>query len=120
MGETRDHLWRILRFGSHHHAFAIRDHGLRGGPRIEGEECPAGHCLSPAALARTRPRGNHVVQLLPHDGVLTSELQCQVAQQAPIQLCAALAALTMHTLGMCARPLEALPQAAVCLPAHLP
>jgi hypothetical protein len=26
----------------------------------------------------------------------------------------------MHTLGMCARPLEALPQAAVCLPAHLP
>ena len=120
MGETRDQLWRILRFGPHHHAFEIRDHGLRGGPRIEGGECPAGHCLPPAALDPTHPRSKHGVQLLPHDGVLTSELQCQVAQQAPIQLCAALAALTMHTLGMCARPLEALPQAAVCLPAHLP
>ena len=26
----------------------------------------------------------------------------------------------MHTLGMCTHPLEALPQGAVCLPAHLP
>ena len=100
MGETRDQLWRILRFGSHHHAFEIRDHGLRGGPKIEGEECPAGHCLPPAALDPTRPRSKHGVQLLPHDGVLTAELSCQVAQRgAPIQLSAALAALTMHTLA---------------------
>jgi hypothetical protein len=74
MGETRDHLSRLLRFGSHHHAFDIHDHGLRGGPRIEGGACPAGHCLPPAALDPTRPRSTHGVQLLPHDGVLTSEL----------------------------------------------
>ena len=74
MGETRDQLWRMLRFGSHHHAFDIRDHGLRGGPRIEGGECPAGHCLPPAALDPTRPRSQHGVQLRPHDGVLTAEL----------------------------------------------
>jgi hypothetical protein len=60
------------------------------------------------------------VQLLPHDGVLASELQCLGAQQAPIQLSAALAALTVHTLGMCTRPLGALPQGAVCPPARLP
>jgi hypothetical protein len=68
-GETCEHLWRMLRFGSHQHACERRDHGLRGGPRIEGGECPAGHCLPPAALAPTRPRSQHGVQLLPHDGV---------------------------------------------------
>src|SRR5262245_37432235 len=88
-GETRDYLWRMLRFGSYHHAFVIRDRGLHGGHRIEGGEYPAGHGLPLAALDHTRPRGTHVVQLLPHDGVLTSELQCQGAQRAPLQLSAA-------------------------------
>ena len=74
MGETRDHLSRLLHFGSHHHTCERHDHGLRGGPRIEGGACPAGHCLPPAALDHTPPRGTHGVQLLPHDGVLTAEL----------------------------------------------
>jgi hypothetical protein len=74
MGETRAHLGRMLRFGSHHHAFARRDHGLRGGPRSEGREYSAGHCLPPAVLDPTRPRSNHGVPLLPHDGVRTAEL----------------------------------------------
>jgi hypothetical protein len=100
----------MRRFGSHHRACAIRDHGLRGGPRIEDRECPAGHCLPPAALNHTRPRGKHGMQRLPHDGVLTAELQCQGAQRAPLQLSAALEALPVPTLGMCTRPLEALPQ----------
>jgi len=108
MGETCDHLWRMLRFGSHHHACERRDHGLRGGPRIEGRECLAGHCLPPAALDPTRPRRTHGVQRLPHDGVLTAELQCQGAQRAPLQLSAALEALPVPTLGMCTRPLAAL------------
>ena len=68
IGETRDYLWRLLRFGSHHHACERRDHGLRGGPRIEGRECPAGHGLPPAALDPTRPRSNHGMQRLPHEG----------------------------------------------------
>jgi hypothetical protein len=119
-GETRDYLWRMLRFGSYHHAFVIPDHGLRGGHRIEGGEYPAGHGLPLAALDHTRPRGPHGVQLLPHDGVLTSELQCQGAQRAPLQLSAALEALTVPTRGMCTRLLEALPQGTVCPPARLP
>jgi hypothetical protein len=119
-GETRDYLWRMRRFGSHHRACAIRDHGLRGGPRIEDRECPAGHCLPPAALDHTRPRGKHGMQRLPHDGVLTSELQCQGAQRVPLQLSAALEALPVPTLGMCTRPLEALPQGAVCPPPRGP
>ena len=108
MGETREHLWRMLRFGSHQHACERRDHGRRGGPRIEGRECLAGHCLPPAALDPTRPRRTHGVQRLPHDGVLTAELQCQGAQRAPLQLSAALEALPVPTLGMCTRPLAAL------------
>ena len=87
MDETCDHLWRMLRFGSHHHACERRDHGLRGGPRIEGRECLAGHCLPPAALDPTRPRRTHGVQRLPHDGVLTAELQCQGAHTPPAVRC---------------------------------
>lgn len=42
------------------------------------------------------------------------------SQQPPIQLSAALEALTVHTIGMCTRPREALSQGAGCPPARLP
>src|SRR5262249_30315495 len=74
MGETRDHLSRMLRFAPHTHAVEIHDHGLRGGPGWRAGRAPLAIGLPPAALDHTPPRGKHGVQLLPHDGVLTSEL----------------------------------------------
>src|SRR5712691_11267572 len=78
VGELREHLGGLLCFGSHHHPFAIGDHGLHRGDGIEGWQRAAGQRLPHAALEHPRPRAQYGVQLLPYDGVLPPELKRQV------------------------------------------
>ena len=50
VGELRDHLRGMLRFGSQHHPFERGAHGLPGSDGIEGWQRADGHCLPHAAL----------------------------------------------------------------------
>ena len=50
VGELRDHLRGMLRFGSQHHPFERGAHGLPGSDGIAGWQRAAGHCLPHAAL----------------------------------------------------------------------